>query len=56
MYVKFSFEDLNLDTSCPPTPQELIPMKRYIGRDRKMENNFKNCLIFWENKLSSKKF
>ena len=55
MYMKLSLEDLNLDT-CPPIWQELIPVKWYIGRDRKMENNFKDCLIFREKKLSSKHF
>ena len=25
----------------------------YIGRDRKMKNNFRNCLMFMENKLFS---
>ena len=28
----------------------------YIGRDRKMKNNFRNCLIFRENKLFSTNF
>ena len=55
MYMKHSLGDLNLDT-CPQIWQELIPVKWYIGRDRKMENNFKDCLIFREKKLSSKHF
>ena len=53
--MKLSLGDLNLDT-CPPIWQELILVKWYIGRDRKMENYFKDCLIFRENKLSSKHF
>ena len=28
----------------------------YIDRDRKMKNNFRNCLIFRETKLSSTNF